>query len=278
MIAWVLTIGGGVYLGLALLLYLAQDKLLFVTTRELYRTPAANGWPFDDVRLEVMGERTHGWYIPVEGAPKGVFLFSHGNAGNIADRIESASIFRNLGYDVLVYDYGGYGESTGRPSERRCYEDVRAMWRYLTETRGVEPRRIVLFGRSLGAGAACQLATEVDAGAVILESAFLSVPRRAKELYPIFPARLLVRNRFANIDKIGNIRSPLLMIHSADDTIIPIHHGRALFERAPEPKEFLEIFGDHNEGFWMSGGVYTEGIRSFLDRHISAGLQQTGGC
>jgi hypothetical protein len=195
-------------------------------------------------------------------------LFSHGNAGNIGDRLLSVKLFRELGYDTLVYDYGGYGTSSGKPTEQRCYDDIRAMWAYLTETRGVAPERIVLFGRSLGAGVSCQLATEVDAGAVILESAFLSVPAMAKTLYPIFPFGWLIRHRFDNEAKVGTLRSPVLFVHSPDDEIIPYEHGQRLFALASEPKAFLEIRGGHNEGFWMTGEAYGAGLEEFLGRYV----------
>src|SRR5690606_31346087 len=115
-------------------LYAVQTRLIFIATREIHRTPGAYHWPYEDVTLGVGSETTHGWFIPAAKPAPGVILFSHGNAGNIADRLESISIFRDLGYDVLAYDYGGYGKSSGTPSEARCYEDIRAMWRYLTET------------------------------------------------------------------------------------------------------------------------------------------------
>jgi hypothetical protein len=254
------------YVAAAIALFLVQRRVLFQTSRDLYRTPAENGWCFEDVWREVGREKTHGWFIRVEaGKSKGVVLFSHGNAGNIADRLESVAIFRGMNYDVLVYDYGGYGQSTGAPSEKRCYKDIRAMWRYLVEERGAAASSIVLFGRSLGAGPTCQLATEVEARAVILESAFRSVPRMAKDLYRIFPGKLLIRDRFANEDKVGRLRSPVLFVHSPDDEIIPYAHGKWLFEHASEPKQFFEIRGRHNEGFWQSGDLYTGRLNSFLD-------------
>ncbi|MEK7793172.1 MAG: alpha/beta hydrolase [Candidatus Hydrogenedentota bacterium] len=259
------------YLAAASALFLAQRRVLFQTSRDLYRTPAENGWPFEDVWCDVVREKTHGWYIPAEaGKSKGVILFSHGNAGNIADRLESIGIFRGMNYDVLVYDYGGYGQSTGAPSEKRCYEDIRAMWRYLIEERGVAAASIVLFGRSLGAGPACQLATEVEARAVVLESAFRSVPRMAQDLYRIFPGKLLTRDHFANEDKVGRLRSPVLFVHSPDDEIIPYAHGKWLFEHASGPKQFFEIRGRHNEGFWQAGDSYISGLNAFLDPHPTA--------
>lgn len=253
-----------VYAAIAILLYVGQTRLLFIPTHDIYRTPSSNGWRYDEVQLSVDGETTHGWFVHGPQPARGVVLFSHGNAGNIADRLESIGILRRLGFDVLAYDYGGYGRSTGSPSEARCYRDVRAMWRYLTEERSMAPEKIVLFGRSLGAAVSCDLAAEVNAGAVIIESAFLSVPAMAQRLYPIFPARLLSRLKFDNATKIQRVDESILVVHSPDDTIIPYEHGKKLYEFASEPKRFLEIRGDHNEGFWLSGPVYTEGLDAFL--------------
>jgi len=258
-----------VYLLLLALMHLAQDRLLFIPTHALYRTPAANGWEFDNVAVAVGEETTTGWLVYHEPPSDRTILFSHGNAGNMADRLESIGLLRRLGYNVLVYDYGGYGASTGRPSEDRCYRDIRAMWRYLTDSRGFDASKIVLFGRSLGAGPTCQLATEVDAGAVIVESAFLSVPAMAQRLYPIFPAKWLARHTFDNASKVASIDEPLLVVHSPEDSIIPYDHGQKLFELAKEPKTFLTIHGDHNDGFWQTGEPYLAGMRSFLDRAVT---------
>ena len=245
-------------------LYFQQGRLIFMPTTEIYRTPADVGWAYEDILLDVAGESTHAWFIPAAGAARGVALFSHGNAGNIADRIESIGLLRDLGFDVLAYDYGGYGRSTGKPGEARIYADVRACWRYLTEERGVAPENILLFGRSLGAAPTTQLATEVTPGAVIIESAFLSIADMAHEIYPFLPPRLPLRHRLDNASKIANVNAPLLVVHSPDDEIIPYEHGRRLFELAPEPKAFLEISGLHNEGFWKSGDVYLDGLDEFL--------------
>lgn len=264
MMAYFLMAAAFFFVALLVSLYLQQGRLIFAPTATIYRTPAEVGWPYEDLLLDVDGETTHAWYVPAEGQARGVALFSHGNAGNIADRIESIGLLRDLGFDVLAYDYGGYGRSTGRPGEARIYADARACWGYLTETRGVAPGKILLFGRSLGAAPTCQLATEVKPGAVIIESAFLSTGAMARELFPFLPPRLPLRHRLDNASKIGDVNAPLLIVHSPDDEIIPYEHGRRLYELAPEPKTFLEISGLHNEGFWKSGALYQDGLESFL--------------
>ena len=252
------------YVGLLALVFLFQTKLVFPGGRDLWCTPAARGWDYEDVLLPVGDETTHAWFIP---APEGraVFLFAHGNAGTVADRIENLAILRGLGYDVLIYDYGGFGRSTGRPSEQRCYADARAMWHYLTEQRGYPPGRIVLFGRSLGGGATVQLATEVQPAAVILESTFLSAPRLGQDLFPVLPIKWILRHRFDNAAKIARVTCPVLVVHSPTDEVVPYRHGRELFDLANEPKRFLEIRGGHGDGFYVTGRAYGQGLADFLD-------------
>jgi hypothetical protein len=252
-----------VYVGLALVMLMFQGKLIFPASKHVYTDPGSRGWAFEDLSWKVGDHTTHAWYLPVEGA-RGTILFSHGNAGNIADRLDSVDIWRALGFNVLVYDYGGYGKSTGRPSEKRCYEDIRAAWKYLTETRGVDPNTVCLFGRSLGGGPTTQLATEVKPGAVILESCFSSVAAMGKQMAPFLPVKLLVRHKFDNLSKVDTVVTPKLFIHSPDDEIIPYKHGKALFAQAAEPKQWLELSGGHNEGFWMAGAAYTDGLDAFL--------------
>lgn len=252
------------YLVLVLLAFVAQRRLIFPATRDVYRNPAAYGWEYEEVFLPVHGKVTQLWFIPCENA-RGTFLISHGNAGNIANRLETADLFHSMGFNVLLYDYGGYGKSTGKPSEKRCCADARAAWRYLTEDRGIPPEQIVLFGRSLGGAVSADLACQVSARAVILESTFLSTPRLAQKLYPFLPAKFLVRHKFDTAQKMPRIDTPLLVIHSPEDEIVPFRHGRKLYELANEPKQFLEIHGGHNEGFILSTSIYRKGIEDFLD-------------
>ncbi|MBI5092269.1 MAG: alpha/beta hydrolase [Candidatus Hydrogenedentes bacterium] len=261
----VLLAGGLSYGGLVFLGYFFQEKIIFPAPREIYRTPTDKGWPFDDVSLSVDGETTHGWFIPKDAA-RGTVLFSHGNGENVADGLELVPVYRELGFNVLLYDYGGYGKSTGAPSERRCNDDIRAMWKYLTETRGLGAESVVLHGRSLGGGPTTRLAAEIAPACVVLESTFRSLPSMARLRFPFLPAGLILRHKFDNEANITRITAPLLVIHSPDDGVIPFAQGRALFDRATsKQKEFLEIHGDHNEGFFVSMKAYTDGLKKFLD-------------
>lgn len=261
--------GLGLYLGLMLLLYGMQSRLIHlpgVPGRELMATPADIGLQWEDVQLRTEDDVSlHGWYLPApeDGAGYTVVFF-HGNAGNISHRLDTLEIFHDLGLATLIIDYRGYGRSEGSPSEDGLYRDGDAAWRYLVDERGVSPGEIIAFGRSLGAAVAARVASERNVGGVMLESAFTSAPDRGAELYPIFPVRLLARIDYPTRDYVRGVEAPVLVVHSPDDEIIPIHHGRAVYDAAPEPRQFLEISGDHNTGFLQSREEYTRGIAEWL--------------
>ena len=258
----------GFYVAFLILVYLTQSSMLYLpgtAGREPTADPAALGLAFEDVHFATAdGERLNGWLVQVPEA-RGTLLFFHGNAGNIGHRLDSISVFTDLGLNVFIFDYRGYGRSSGRPSEQGTYEDGAAAWRWLTRERGIAPQEIVLFGRSLGGAVAAELATRADAAGLIVESCFTSVPDLGAELYPLLPVRLLSRFRYDTLAAIARVEMPLLVVHSRGDEIIPFRHGRRLFEAAREPKAFLEIAGGHNEGYWLSREAYRRGLAEFLD-------------
>lgn len=266
----------GIYVLLGVMLYLFQGSMVYLAnlpSRSLDATPADAGLDYEDVDIDTAdGERLHGWYVPAappgQGEARGVLLFFHGNAGNISHRLDSIAIFHRLGLDVLIVDYRGYGRSTGKPTERGTYRDAQAAWEYLVAERGIEPGRIVVFGRSLGGAVGAWLAGQLPApeapAAVIIESSFSSGAAMARRLYPVFPARLLTRLKYPVVEYAARLNSPLLVVHSRDDEIIPFSMGRAIYAAAPEPKSFLELRGDHNSGFWISRESYTAGLDRFL--------------
>lgn len=221
------------------------------------------GWQYDEVWLDVGWNRTHAWFIPTDGEAVGTVLFSHGNLGCISDNLENVAVYREIGLNVLLYDYGGFGKSTGRPSERRCCADARAAWNWLTRVRGVPVDQIVLAGRSLGSGPTCQLGVEVVPAAVVLESAFHSVAYFAKQEYPWFPT-LLLWHRFDNAAKIPRLEAPVVFVHSPDDRESPIEPIRDLYQSAPEPKWFFELRGGHGSAYLTSREVYQSGLKERL--------------
>jgi fermentation-respiration switch protein FrsA (DUF1100 family) len=265
---YLLLLVAGCYGALALYLFIMQPRLLYypdMTGRQLEGTPAAIGLPYEDVALQTTdGVRLHAWFIPAAN-PRATVLFCHGNAGNISHRLDSIRLLHSLGLQVLIFDYRGYGQSEGRPSEKGTYRDVDAAWQYLVGVRGLPEDRVIIFGRSLGAAIAADLASRTRPAVVILESAFTSVPDMAAGIYPWLPVRLLSRYRYDNLDKVARITRPLLVVHSRQDEIVPFTHGERLFARAREPKQFLEMNGGHNDAFQSSRKAYTLGLKSFLD-------------
>ncbi|TAN83637.1 MAG: alpha/beta fold hydrolase, partial [Gallionella sp.] len=187
----VLGILAAAYGGLALLIYIFQSHLVFYpgTGREIIATPGQVGLTYEDLHLKTSdGIDLHGWYIPAS-QPRGTVLFLHGNAGNISHRIDSVQMFHRLGYSTLIFDYRGYGNSGGAPSEQGTYRDAEAAWRHLAEQRRIPSCRIVLFGESLGGAVAAWLATRQKPTALVIASGFTSVPDLGQKLYSYLPVR-----------------------------------------------------------------------------------------
>jgi fermentation-respiration switch protein FrsA (DUF1100 family) len=267
-----LLVVAGIYVFLAALLFLFQNRMVFLADlpgRTLEATPRDIGLAYEEISIATSdGLQIHGWFVPAESA-KATVLFLHGNAGNISHRLDSIRIFHELGLDTLIIDYRGYGQSEGKPGEQGTYLDAQAAWDYLVGHRGVAPEHIVIFGRSLGGAVASRLAVENTAGAVIIESCFSSALDMARRLYPFMPARLITRLKYPVRDHVSQINSPLLVVHSRNDEIIPFSMSQVIFEAAAEPKTMLELSGDHNGGFLMNRGRYKAGLAEFLDRHLN---------
>ena len=254
-----------VWLALAILIYFFQARLVFYPSRTLGQTPADINLDYEEVFLQGQDAvEIHGWWLPAENG-RATLLFLHGNAGNISHRLDSLKIFHDLGLATLIIDYRGYGKSRGKPSEPGTYLDAMAAWRYLTEDRDIEPQQIIIFGRSLGGAVAVWLAANTPAAGLIMESTFTSIVDIGRQHYPYLPVKYLARIHYPSIDLIARINSPLLVIHSPEDEIIPYRLGQALYDQAGEPRYFLEISGAHNGGFLESGRRYTQGLDAFIE-------------
>ncbi|MFC1976070.1 alpha/beta hydrolase [Chloroflexota bacterium] len=257
------------YIGLVTSLFIFQDRLIYFPIRNITATPADIGLPYEPVWLETAdGVRLSGWFVPAEKA-RGVVLFFHGNAGNISHRLDSIKTFHRLGLSVFIIDYRGYGQSEGKISEQGTYLDAEAAWHYLVEERQIPPGEIILFGRSLGGAVATWLAQKYTPGMLIVESTFTSVPNVAAKHYPFFPVRLLARIKYNTLEHLPQIDCPILVVHSPDDEIIPYSHGQELFGTAQEPKHFLKLKGGHNEGVFVSGKLYEDGLDNFITQYVS---------
>ena len=265
---WIVSIVIGIYVVFAAFLFIFQSHYVYYPERVLLADPGSIGLDFENIHFETTdGVRLSGWFVPSENA-SGVILFCHGNAGNISHRLESIQIFHRLGLDVFIFDYRGYGQSEGKPTEDGTYKDVAAAWQYLIEERELNPSEVIIFGRSLGGAIASWLAQTYTPGGLILESAFTSLPDIAVTQYPYLPVRLLLRFRYNTAEYLVRADCPVLIVHSRDDEIIPFDHGQQLFESAKEPKKFLEITGTHTGGFITSGKRYEDGLNAFISEYI----------
>ena len=257
----------GAYALIVLLLFLGQARLLYfpnIPSRALGPGPDSIGLAYERVDFFTDdGVRLNAWFVPATGS-RGVVLFFHGNAGNISHRLDSLKIFNELKLSTLIFDYRGYGRSEGKVSEQGTYRDAEAAWRYLTEQRGIPASQIILFGRSLGAAVAAHLAGQQSPAGLIIESGFVSIPELAAQLYPWLPARWLARFQYPTGEHLNMLSLPVLIVHSRNDEIIPFDQGKLLFERAREPKQFLELRGGHNDGFFISGQHYVNGLDAFV--------------
>lgn len=247
---------------------LRQSRYIYVPDRDVSATPLDAGLQFEDLSLKTDdGETVKAWYVPSGNADDGTktILFCHGNAGDMGDRIWSLQTFNKLGFNTLIFDYRGYGESSGEPTEQGTYLDVLACWDCLVNERGVRPKNIVVFGRSLGGAIASRMAANANPGALVLESVFSSVPDMAHKMFPYLPVGLFCRFKYDNVANVARVKCPVLVAHSREDHTCPFSQGQKVFAAANEPKQFVEIKGGHNDGGLDSNPDYQEKLVKFLE-------------
>ena len=236
----------------------------YFPAKEVKGSPTEVGLSYEAVSFRTADNvGLSGWFVPADN-PRGTVLFCHGNAGNISHRVGTLRAFHEMGLDVFIFDYRGYGNSEGKPSEEGLYRDVDAAWGYLTGVRGIEAKRIIVVGRSLGGPVAAHVAMEHGPGALVLESTFTSMDELTSGMHSVVPARWFVRGKFKTNEHLSGVTCPVLVIHSLEDEVVPYALGRKVFEAAKEPKQFLEIQGTHNGGYEVSQKVYREGWERFL--------------
>jgi len=258
------------YLGLLLLLRLNESRLIYFpgSVRRLTDAPAELQLPVRRAAIRTEDGLTLGsWVIPAGPDSTGYWvLICHGNAGNLSEfgRPAHYARLRTLGLSLLAFDYRGYGESEGTPSEAGLYRDADAAYQYLRGGLRVPPERIIVFGHSLGSAVAVDLASRVPAAGLILDGALTSVIERGAELYPYIPVRWIGRSRFSSIDKISRVSIPKLFLHARADDVVPLAHGRRLFEAALPPKTFVELNGGHGDAFELDSASYFGSIRKFV--------------
>lgn len=220
---------------------------VFFPSREMTMSPAQFDLPWEDVFFHSRdGVKLHGWFFKNPHA-RSTLLFAHGNAGNISDRLFKVKFFYDLGLNVFIFDYRGYGKSDGRPSEAGIYLDAQAACDYLQSRHDINMDNLIFYGASLGGVVVIDLAVHRKAALLVVESSITNATDMARVHYPFVPSFLL-NLRFDSIAKVRNIKTPKLFIHSPEDEVVPYWVGQKLFEAACEPKQFLEVNGGHNDG------------------------------
>ena len=238
------------------------------------------------------GLTLHGWHFLADGrhapdraawdrepAPeRPLALFFSGNGGNRSYRVSETEVLTHAGADVFLFDYRGYGDNSGTPSEQAISSDARAVWNYAVIERHVEPRRIVLYGESLGGAVATRLAAEMcdddtPPGGLILRSTFSTLADAARHLFPVLPVNMLLHERYASLERIGHVTCPILMLHGLHDSVVPNELGRKLMSAAPErsadgtPLRFVDLpNADHNDVLEADGELLQQAIDAFIGR------------
>ncbi len=249
---------------------LLDRYFVYFPEREISLTPGNVGLVYEDVFISTSdGVKLHGWFVP--GNSDFTLLWFHGNAGNISRRVDNiALLHERLGANIFIIDYRGYGRSEGSPSEQGLYLDAEAAIEYLRSREDVKDDRLVLFGRSLGGAVAVEMAARHEVYALVVESTFTSVRAMAKSAHPIlsrfFPVGAVVRSKYDSLSKIKDVSTPILVIHGAQDEIVPYNMGQELYDAANEPKTFYSIVGaGHNDTYIVGGSAYFDTLRRFID-------------
>jgi len=247
---------------------LLERKIIYYPSKIIEFKPSEVGLAYEDVFLKAQdGIELHGWFVPAPN-PYATVLYFHGNAGNISHRVEIAKMFNEKKMNFFIIDYRGFGRSKGSPNEKGTYLDGLAAYNYLVNVKGILPEKIVLYGKSLGAAVAIDVATKVKAGAFICESGFTSTQDMARGIYKFFPLWLFVGQKYDSLGKIEQVNIPTLIIHSQNDEIVPFSHGKRLFEKAREPKELYVMRGGHNDAFYIYSEECMQRIDDFLRKYI----------
>jgi uncharacterized protein len=249
-----------------------ERSLLYFPTHDIGHPVTAFGSGALEVRFGEQG-RLHGVFVPgpagTAGSPQPTLVFFHGNGGNLTHRAPLIARMRSeFGANVFIFDYQGYGQSQGKPSETATAADARAAIAYLHSRPEVDSSSIAYYGESLGGAVAIDLATEIPPVALAVQSSFTSVADMTRLRYPILTFLLpLASMRYDSLSAIRKLTVPLLVIHGSNDTLVPPEHSQRLFEAAREPKRLVIVAGaNHNDVFMQGGPALWRDLREFLAR------------
>jgi fermentation-respiration switch protein FrsA (DUF1100 family) len=253
-------------IGVLALVWVGQRRLIYFPSRDVPAPEMVGLEQVEPVTFDTSdGLTLHGWFLPSARPGQFTVLVFNGNAGNRAHRAEFAAALRAQGLAVLLFDYRGFGENSGAPTEQGLATDARAARAYLAGRPDVDLSRLVYFGESLGTAVAVGLAAEHEPAALILRSPFTSMVDVGRVHYPLLPVRLLLRDRFSSIDRIPRLRCPLLIIAGNRDSIVPLEQSQRLYAAASSRKTIEIVEGaDHNDAALFGGDRMMRAIARFL--------------
>jgi fermentation-respiration switch protein FrsA (DUF1100 family) len=245
-----------------------ENRMIFHPSAAIERTPQQAGLEFEDIFFTARdGVRLNGWFIPHRQA-RATLVWFHGNAGNIGHRVDNIKLLHDrVPVNIFIFDYRGYGRSEGAPTEQGTYLDGEGALALMREKLGAEGvKKIILFGRSLGAAVAAEIATRFPSQGLILESPFVSIAEMTRLYFPLLPIGPLLLTRYDVQTTVQKITVPVLVLHGDYDSVVPFEQGKTVFAAAPEPKKFFTIAGaDHNDTYVVGGEAYYEQLKEFIE-------------
>ena len=253
------------FLGLFVILRWFEQSQVYHPSRSFAADGSELGRPFENVWFQALdGVKLHGWFFPADTtSPRAqiAFVFCHGNAGNISHRLETAAAMLQSGASVFMFDYRGYGQSTGRPSEEGTYLDAQAAYASL-RAKGFESGNLIAFGESLGGAVATELSRRESCGGLVLHSTFTSILDIGADLFPWLPVRWIARIKYDTLSKLPTLQIPVLVMHSPEDDLIPFRHAQRNFDAIRSAKLLVELEGDHN---YPVGDKYVAAVERFFE-------------
>jgi len=281
LLSWGALGGLGLYGTIALGLWLFQGRYIFFPDRQWKQTPQDWGWSYEDLWIGEEGRRLHGWWIPQDNPQAPVLIYFHGNEGNISHNLHRMAFFRSLGLQIMAVDYRGYGHSSPPfPQEQRLYEDGQAILTYAVVQRQWDPRRVVIYGHSLGGAIALNavVASRQPWAGLVIEGSFTSLLAMAHHArkFTYLPLGWILHQRFASLEKVPRLQVPVLLVHGTGDRTVPYTMSEELYRAAPNPKvlalipgvdhditaspqgEHIQILGDFLQQIGLKTGVIPE--------------------
>jgi len=257
---------GIIYVLICLMFLLFQNRLIFIPTNELTQVPVKSAHSFANLVVSSQnGQNLCAWYIPAKNSV-GTVLYCRGNKGNISDDMSVTETWNRLSYNVMIFDYQGFGMSGGEPSELNCYDDAESVYNWLRDNR-LLTKKIILHGKSIGGAIAAKLANHVKCDGLIIESSFTSIKELGRKRFPFVPS-LLYYNEFPTETLLKSVETPVLIMHSTEDNTIPFYMGQKLFDAVHGEKSFYTLQGEqgqsisHNPGYLRALQTFTGSLKN----------------